>query len=51
MNVAISSLSAAAVKTTFLVFLGVFAMFLIIEIRILIRAIAKGPELVEPKEA
>ena len=50
-NVAISSLSAAAVKTTFFVFLGVFALFLIIEIRILIRAIAKGPELVEPKEA
>ncbi len=50
-NVAISSLSAAAVKTTFFVFLGVFALFLIIEIRILIRAIAKGPELVEPKDA
>ena len=50
-NVAISSLSAAAVKTTFFVFLGVFAMFLIIEIRILIRAIGKGPELVEPKDA
>ena len=50
-NVAISSLSAAAVKTTFFVFLAVFALFLIIEIRILIRAIGKGPDLVEPKDA
>ena len=47
-NVAISSLSAAAVKTTFFVFLGIFALFLIIEIRILIRAIGKGPE-IEPQ--
>ncbi len=47
-NVAISSLSAAAVKTTFFVFLGIFALFLIIEIRILIGAIRKGPEL-EPQ--
>ncbi|MCR4860531.1 MAG: cytochrome ubiquinol oxidase subunit I [Bacteroidales bacterium] len=47
-NVAISSLSAGAVKTTFFVFLGVFALFLIIEIRILIGAIRKGPE-IEPE--
>lgn len=47
-NVAISSLSAGAVKTTFFVFLGVFALFLAIEIRIMIRAIRKGPE-VEPE--
>ncbi len=47
-NVAISSLSAGAVKTTFFVFLAVFALFLIIEIRILIGAIRKGPE-VEPE--
>ena len=46
-NVAISSLSAGAVKTTFFVFLAVFALFLAIEIRILIRAIGKGPD-VEP---
>ena len=46
-NVAISSLSAGAVQTTFFVFLGVFALFLIIEIRILVRAIGKGPD-VEP---
>ena len=44
-NVAISSLSAGAVKTTFFVFLAVFALFLAIEIRIMIRAIHKGPEL------
>ncbi|MBQ1912545.1 MAG: cytochrome ubiquinol oxidase subunit I [Bacteroidales bacterium] len=43
-NVAISSLSAGAVKTTFFVFLAVFALFLVIEIRILLRAIRKGPE-------
>ena len=46
-NVAISSLSAGAVKTTFFIFLAVFALFLAIEIRILIRAIGKGPD-VEP---
>ena len=48
-NVAISSLSAGAVKTTFFVFLGVFALFLIIEIRIMLQAIRKGPE-VEPEK-
>ena len=47
-NVAISSLSAGAVKTTFFLFLAVFALFLAIEIRILISAIRKGPE-VEPE--
>ena len=46
-NVAISSLSAGAVKTTFFIFLAVFALFLAIEIRIMIRAIGKGPD-VEP---
>ena len=49
-NVAISSLSAAAVKTTFFVFLVVFALFLAIEIRIMLGAIKKGPE-VEPLDA
>ena len=48
-NVAISSLSTGAVKTTFFVFLAVFALFLAIEIRIMVRAIGKGPE-VEPSE-
>ena len=47
-NVAISSLSASAVMTTFFVFLGVFALFLVIELRIMLRAIRKGPE-VEPE--
>ena len=49
-NVAISSLSAGQVMTTFFIFLAVFALFLTIEIRILIRAIGKGPD-VEPSEA
>ena len=49
-NVAISSLSAGAVKTTFFVFLAVFALFLAIEIRIMLGAIKKGPE-VEPLDA
>ena len=48
-NVAISSLSAGAVKTTFFVFLAVFALFLVIEVRIMLRAIRKGPE-VEPEK-
>ena len=47
-NVAISNLSAGAVRTTFFVFLAVFALFLIIEIRIMLGAITKGPDTVEP---
>ena len=47
-KVAISSLSDGAVKTTFFLFLAVFALFLAIEIRIMIGAIRKGPE-VEPE--
>lgn len=43
-NVAISSLSAGAVKTTFFLFLAIFSLFLIIEIRIMIGAIKKGPQ-------
>ena len=46
-GVAISSLSVAAVKTTFFIFLAVFALFLIIEIRIMLGAIRKGPETAE----
>ena len=49
-NVAISSLGAGAVKTTFFVFLAVFALFFVIEIRLLLGAIRKGPE-VEPENA
>ena len=46
-NVAISSLSAGAVKTTFFLFLAIFALFLVIEIRIMLRAIGKGPKIAE----
>lgn len=43
-NVAISSLSVGAVKTTFFLFLAIFTLFLAIEIRIMIGAIRKGLE-------
>lgn len=46
-NVAISDVSVAAVKTTFFLFLAIFALFLVIEIRIMIGAIKKGPEIEE----
>ena len=46
-NVAISSLSAGAVKTTFFLFLAIFALFLAIEIRILVGAIKNGPKITE----
>lgn len=42
-GVAVSDVGAAAVKTTFFVFLAVFALFLAIEIRIMAGAIRKGP--------
>lgn len=41
---AISSVSVAAVQTTFFLFVGIFTLFLVIELRILIKAIKKGPE-------
>lgn len=40
---AVSSVSVAAVKTTFFLFVAIFTLFLAIEIRILIKAIKKGP--------
>ena len=46
-NVAISDLSAGAVKTTFFLFLAIFALFLVIEIRIMLGAIKKGPQISE----
>ena len=46
-NVAISGLSAGAVKTTFFLFLAIFALFLVIEIRIMLGAIKKGPQISE----
>ena len=42
-NAAVSSLSVGAVRTTFFVFVAVFTLFLVIEIRILLKAIMKGP--------
>lgn len=42
-NVAISDTTKGEVMTTFFLFLGIFALFLIIEIRIMINAIKKGP--------
>ena len=42
-NAAISSLSTGAVKTTFFIFVAIFTLFLIIELRIMFKAIAKGP--------
>ena len=46
-NVAISGLGAGAVKTTFFLFLAIFALFLVIEIRIMLGAIKKGPQISE----
>ena len=39
----VSSVSVGAVQPTFFLFLGIFTLFLAIEIRILIRTIRKGP--------
>lgn len=41
---AVSSVSSENVKTTFFLFVAIFTLFLIIELRILVRAIKKGPE-------
>lgn len=48
-SAAVSSLSPEAVKTTFFVFVAVFTLFLVIELRILVNAIRKGPA-VDEKE-
>lgn len=45
-SAAVSSLSTGSVITTFCIFVAVFTLFLAIEIRIMIRAIRKGPEAV-----
>lgn len=42
---AVSSVSVAAVQTTFFIFVAIFTLFLVIELRILINAIKKGPEI------
>lgn len=41
---AVSSVSVAAVQTTFFIFVAIFTLFLLIEIRILLKTIQKGPE-------
>ena len=41
---AVSSVSVGAVQTTFFLFVAIFTLFLAIEIRILLKAIQKGPE-------
>jgi cytochrome d ubiquinol oxidase subunit I len=46
-GVAISKLSTASVQTTFFLFLLLFTVLLIAEIRIMMKAIKKGPELSE----
>ena len=46
-SAAVSSLSAGAVQTTFFIFIAVFTLFLAIELRILFKAIRKGPEAVD----
>lgn len=43
MKAGVSSVSVDAVKATFFLFLGIFTLFLAIEIRILLKAIRKGP--------
>lgn len=43
-SAAVSSLSVGAVKTTFFIFVAVFSLFLLIELRIMVKAIRKGPE-------
>ena len=40
---AVSSVSVGAVQTTFWLFVAIFTLFLVIEMRILIKAIKQGP--------
>lgn len=49
-SAAVSSLSVGAVRTTFFIFVAVFTMFLLIELRIVVKAIRKGPETEESCE-
>ncbi|MBQ8441873.1 MAG: cytochrome ubiquinol oxidase subunit I [Bacteroides sp.] len=42
---AVSSVSVGAVQTTFFLFVAIFTLFLAIEIRIMLKAIKKGPEM------
>ena len=40
---AVSSVSVGAVQTTFFLFVAIFTLFLVIELRIMFKAIKKGP--------
>ncbi len=42
---AVSSVSVSAVQTTFFIFVAIFTLFLIIEMRIMFKAIKKGPNI------
>ena len=44
-NAAVSSVSVAAVQTTFWLFVAIFTLFLVIEMRIMIKAIKQGPNI------
>ena len=44
-SAAVSSVSVAAVKTTFWLFVAIFTLFLAIEVRIMIKAVKQGPDI------
>ncbi|MCF0177996.1 MAG: cytochrome ubiquinol oxidase subunit I [Bacteroidales bacterium] len=46
-SAAVSSLSVAAVKTTFFIFVAIFTLFLAADLTIMVKAIGKGPDTVE----
>ena len=46
-NAAVSSVSVGAVQTTFFLFVAIFTLFLVIELRILFKAIKQGPKIEE----
>ena len=46
---AVSSVSVGAVQTTFFLFVAIFTLFLLIETRIIIKAIKQGPQIEEQK--
>lgn len=48
-NAAVSSVSVSAVQTTFFLFVAIFTLFLVIETRIIIKAIKQGPQIEEQK--
>ena len=43
-NAAVSSVSVGAVQTTFFIFVAIFTLFLVIETRIILKAIKQGPK-------